>query len=169
MIFENLPNSCIIVILISLLIGWALVFLFFSLRIRGNSLKSLLKTSLMLGTGLGFAFAVIFCSFVPTLVTVDSELNHKCSFSLYANGLFIGVGGSYILNNSPHNLRLVGISGESDINVPIKSGDLQKVRRCPQRYFVPIPEAPQDRVRRTAKGKKKSISGPRVFLIVDSY
>ncbi len=167
MIFENLPHSCVVVILLSLLIGFVLAFMYFYHELSDNRLSSVIKASLAMGLGLGLALSVAFCSFVPTLVTIDRDSNHNRSFSLFANGDFLGVGGSYILNNSQENLRLVGIESYDDINVRIGIGEVQKVRRCPQRYFVPVPNTPHDLTRRSLKGRKKSIEGPRVFLIKD--
>ncbi len=167
MIFENLPYSCAIVILLSLILGFVLAFICFLHELRENRLSSVIKASLTMGFGFGFAFSVIFCSFVPTLVTIDDELNHKESFAMFAKGDFIGIGGCYILNNSQDNLRLIGIGGNDDINVRIRKGELQKVVRCPQRYFVPVPDTPHNITRRSLKGRKKIIAGPSIFLIVD--
>lgn len=166
MIFENLPYSCAIVLLICLIIGFIISFLFFASKAQFKSKKSILQASLCSGLGIGFAFTVIFCSFVPTVVIVDEDLNHKRVFSFFAQDQFLGIGGSYISNESSYNLRLIGIGSDNDINIPIRAHSTEKSRRCPQSYFKTVPESPISTTIKTAKGKKK-ISGPKIFLIIE--
>ena len=133
--------------------------------VQYKSGRKIYKSALLCGLSSSFFLSIVLCTLIPTLITVENDLNYKEDLSLFSNGEFIGIGGSYIANNSNKTLRLVGIDEDKDINVIITPGNIKKVRKCPEVYFEKVPEHRSKRYRKTNRGRLKAVYGPSVFLV----
>ncbi len=120
---------------------------------------------LSFGVATTFFLTIVVCTLTPSLITVENDLSYSESFSFRSNNVFLGIGGSYIANNSNKTLKLVGIGADKDINVIIPPKSIKKVRRCPQVYFKEVPSHQSIRITRSARGRRRVISGPSVYLI----
>ena len=109
--------------------------------------------------------SIVISTITPSVITIEKDLSHTEEFSFFSNGEFVGVGGTYIVNNSSKKLHLIGIGEDSDINVIVPSRSIKKVRKCPEVYFKSVPEHQHVRVT-TSQGRRKVISGPSLYLTV---
>lgn len=123
------------------------------------------QAALICGLSSSFFLSIVICTLTPTLITVENDLSHTEDLSFFSDGVFIGIGGNYIANNSNRTLRLVGIGEDEDIDVIIASGKKEKVRKCPDVFFKELPDHQYKRVTRTRRGRRKTISGPSVYLV----
>lgn len=172
MVFENVfAHSFLYVALCTFALG------FFGLLIVGGVLwksnvhlsqyegwKRLLFPSLVCGLTTSFFLTIVILTIVPSLITIDEDLNYSEELSFFSNGEFIGIGGSYIANNSDRTLKLVGVGEDQDVNVIIPSKDIRKIRICPDVYFQEVPKEQFVRVD-YSRGKRRIVSGPSVYLI----
>lgn len=171
MIFENvffMPT--LYVLLTTFVLGFFFFLFFFIIAKRRHARLSQYKANFFKASVIGGLTTSIFLTIVistitPSLITVYKDYSHTETLSFFSNGEFIGIGGCYITNNSNSTLRLVGIDVDSDIDVKINKGCTEKVRCCPEKYFVEIPDHRSSRVVRTSKGRRKTINGPSVFLV----
>lgn len=129
---------------------------------RGSS--RILIAAMVCGASSSFFLSIVVCTLTPSLVTVENDLSYTKEFSFFSNGEFIGIGGSYIANNSAKTLRLVGINENDDVNVVIPARCIKKVRICPEVFFKPLPKREHKRVF-VSRGKLKYNAPPSVFLI----
>lgn len=172
MIFENVfALSLLSVMLFSFVIGFLGVFVIARILSKRNpelpqekGRKTIRKVALLSGVSSTFFLSIVICTLTPSLITVEKDLSYTEEFAFFSNGEFLGIGGSYIANNSNTKLRLVEIGADGDINVIIPSGKIKKIRKCPEAYFKNVPERQHIRVK-IIRGKRKVISGPSVYLI----
>ena len=173
MIFENiffLPLLCII--LISFAVGFIGVFVVAKILSKRNpqlpqkkGWKTIRTGALLCGISSAFFMSIVISTITPSVITIEKDLSHTEEFSFFSNGEFVGVGGTYIVNNSSKKLHLIGIGEDSDINVIVPSRSIKKVRKCPEVYFKSVPEHQHVRVT-TSQGRRKVISGPSLYLTV---
>ena len=57
-------------------------------------------SALICGLTSSFFLSIVICTLTPTLITVEDDLSYTEELSFTSNGQFIGIGGSYIANNS---------------------------------------------------------------------
>lgn len=124
----------------------------------------LVKASLVGGLTGAFVLTIVFTTLTPTQIVVEKGLTHHEKLSFFYNGQFLGVGGNYIVNNSLNTLQIIGISGDQDINNTINPGTAVFVRKCPEAFFVQVPEKPSKRIY-YSRGRRRVSSGPTVYLI----
>lgn len=122
-------------------------------------------SALICGLTSSFFLSIVICTLTPTLITVEDDLSYTEELSFTSNGQFIGIGGSYIANNSNKSLHLVGIGEDEDIDVIISPLTIEKIRKCPEVYFKEVPDHQYKRVTKTRRGRRKTISGPSVYLV----
>lgn len=125
----------------------------------------ILLAAFVSGLTTSFFLSIVICTLTPSLITVEEDLSYTEELSFFSKGEFIGFGGSYIVNNSNRTLKLVGIGEDKDIDVTISSGNIEKIRKCPEVYFKDVPEQQYKRITRTRRGKRKTVSGASVYLI----
>ena len=130
-----------------------------------KDVKKICLAALVCGLSTSFFLTVVICTLTPTLITVEDDLRYTEEFSFFSKDAFIGIGGSYIANNSCKTLRLVGIGEDNDIDIIIAPGRIEKVRKCPEVYFQSVPEFQSKRVRKARRGRRKVISGPSLYLV----
>ena len=75
--------------------------------------------AIVCGLTSSFFLSIVICTLTPTLITVKDDLSYTEEISFTSNGKFIGIGGSYIANNSNKSLRLIGIGEDENIDVII--------------------------------------------------
>ena len=172
MIFENVNFSIFYVMLFSFLIGF-IAFLLVGIVLRKKSLhlsqfkglNRFLLPSLIFGLSSMFFLTIVVCTLTPSLVTVEKDLSYTEEFSFFSNGEFVGIGGSYIVNNSNRTLKLVGIENDCDINVIIPPNEIKKIRKCPEQFFVEVPKERSKRITKGRRGRRRVVNGPSVFLV----
>lgn len=174
MIFENVfiisalkvLLSTFIVGFVGILLGNIIIWKKNPFLSQYNNFAKIVYSALVGGVATSFLLSIAICTLTPSLITIGNDLSYKEELSFYNDEEFIGIGGSYIANKSFRTLRLVGIDGDNDINVRIKSGCIEKIRKCPESYFQEIPEH-QTIYYIKRRGKRKAISGSSVFLIAE--
>ena len=174
MIFENIFLLSALKVLLYTFIGGVICFLVLEVIIwKKNSFLSQYKnvskivfSSIVGGLGTSFLLSITICTLTPSLITIESDLSHTEELSFFSNDKFIGIGGSYIANNSNYSLKLIGIGSDEDINTRIKSGSIKKIRKCPESHFQEIPEH-QAVSYVKSRGKQKARKGKSVFLVVE--
>lgn len=173
MIFDNVFfSSTLCVMLYSFILG-VLIFLIAGIAMwKKNPQLAQYKNggkvwlaAIICGLTTSFFLSIVICTFTPSLITVEDGLSYREELSFTCNGKFIGFGGSYISNNSNRKLRLVGIGEDDDIDVTIPPKSIEKIRKCPEVYFKEVPDQQYTRVTRTSRGRRKTISGPSVYLV----
>lgn len=130
-----------------------------------NGWKRIMPAALACGLTSSFFLTIVVCILTPSLITIENDLSYTKRLSFFSNEEFIGIGGSYITNNSNKTLKLVGIGTNADLNVTIPSKSIKKIRICPEVFFKEVPKRQSVRVTRSARGRRRVISGPSVFLI----
>ena len=175
MIFDNVTSSIWLVFLYSLIgaVVFLLIFNFtiwktnpFFRKLKGKAGK-ICVGSLIGAAGLAFLVTVIIGAGFPTLVIINEDFSHTGKYSLFYEGKFIGISGSYIINHTNTNLILKGIDEDKDIFIRINPGEIKKTRRIPESYFQDIPQEQYIR-HYSVRGKKRVISGPSVFLVKEA-
>lgn len=171
MIFENtFFSSTLCVMLCSFIVGF-LIFLIFGIVMwkknpqQCKDVSKIRLAALVCGLTTSFFLSIVICTLTPSLITVEDDLSYRTEYSFLSNGKFIGIGGSYIANNSNRKLRLVGIGEDQDIDVVISPMSIKKVRKCPEAYFREVPDQQYVSVTTTRRGKRKVIRGISVYLV----
>jgi len=172
MLFENafiLPT--LYVMLTSFLIGFVgVILLFYAIKKKmphANSTKLShipFKAALIGGLSTSIFLGIMVSTLTPSVITINSESSYSEDYSFFGDEEFLGLGGSYIVNKSGFRLRLIGIGSDDDIDVVIPSGEIVKIRKCPERYFVPVPDHQSTQIVHR-RGKRKAIKGASVFLV----
>lgn len=169
MIFENIYFlSLLRIMLFSFLIGFLGVFILAMILSKRNpelpqnkGWKKIRLAAIIGGVTSSFFLSIVICTITPSVVTIEKDLSHTEKFSFFSNGEFLGVGGTYIVNNSGTKLKLVGVGADNGMNVIIPPHNIRKVTKSPQVYFKDVPERQQ--IYRSRRGKR--VSGPSVYLI----
>ena len=172
MIFENVFFPSILYVMLSSFIIGFLGLLIVGIILKNKyphlsqykGLKRFRTAAMVCGISSSFFLTIVVYTLTPSLITVANDLSYTKEISFFSNGEFIGIGGSYIANNSGETLKLVGIGDNDDVNVIIPSMSVKKVRICPEVFFKPVPTRQYVRITRS-RGKRKVISGPSVYLI----
>ena len=173
MIFDNVPFSIIGLIFLYCFLG-GFVFLFPLncilwksnplLRKFNKNLGSLIKGSLVSAIGFGLILTVIIGAGAPTLIIVNKDYTHTEKLAFFNDNKFIGISGSYILNNTNDRLVLKGIGEDRNLYVKINPGEIKKTRKIPEVYFEPIPG--KQSVRTTyRRGKRRVVAGASTYLV----
>lgn len=174
MLFENtffIDN--LILLLVSYIIGVIGFWLFF-IHLKGKVSHSMhvnkgiiFKASLVGGIGVSFLLTIVIATLTPSVITIDDNFNHTQGYSFYGNDEFLGIGGSYIVNNSNSALQVIGIDEDRDINVVIAPFSIERIRKCPEEYFDRTPTNEthyRTSYRKSAKGRMKPVGSPTVFV-----
>lgn len=173
MIFDNVSFASIFYVMLCSFIAGFVGFWLLGMIIWKNNLhlsqfkvgSKFRLAALVCGLTSAFFFSIVICTFTPTLITVEDDLSYTEELSFFSNGKFIGIGGSYIANNSNRTLRLIGIGRDDDIDVVIASGNMEKIRKCPEVYFKEVPDRQYISVTTGRRGKRRVISGPSLYLV----
>ena len=131
---------------------------------QASGRKKVRLAALFGGVTSSFFLSIVICTITPSVITIENDLNHTEKFSFFSNGEFLGVGGTYIANNSSTKLKLVGVGEDKGMNVVIPPHKIKKITKSPEVYFKSVPENYRVRVT-TSRGKRKVISGPTVYLV----
>ena len=169
MIFENIYSLPLLrVMLFSFVIGFIGVLILALILSKRNpelpqnkGWKKIRLAAVIGGATSSFFLSIVICTITPSVITIENDLSHTVELSFFSNGEFLGVGGTYIANNSVKKLKLVGVGEDSGMNVVIPPHKIKKVTKSPQVYFKDVPE--RQRIYRSRRGKR--ISGPSVYLI----
>ena len=169
MIFENIYSLPLLrVMLFSFVIGFIGVLILALILSKRNpelpqnkGWKKIRLAAVIGGATSSFFLSIVICTITPSVVTIEKDFSHTEEFSFFSNGKFLGVGGTYIVNNSATKLKLVGVGEDNGMNVIIPSHKIKKVAKSPQVYFKDVPE--RQLVYRSSRGKR--VSGPSVYLI----
>ena len=172
MLFENaFILSTLYVMLTSFLIGFiGVILLFYAINKKMSHTNSTklskipFKAALVGGISTSIFLGIMFSTLTPSVITINSESSYSKDYSFFGDGQFLGIGGSYIVNKSGFCLRLVGIGSDNDIDVVIPSGEIAKIRKCPEQYFIPVPDHQSTQIVHR-RGKRRAIKGATVFLV----
>ena len=174
MLFENtFLDDNFYLLLITYILGVLFLLLFFFKKKNEcnnpHSVKygKVIKAALVGGFGISFMLTILISTLTPSVITINEDLSHSGTYSFYGNEGFLGIGGSFIKNNSDIRLQVIGIENDKDINVVIEPNTTKSVRKLPEEYFhrTPTNETRADHyTRTTAKGRRRVVQGNTVFI-----